>query len=121
VLGDLKRLQDCLGEFQDTEVQIEEIRALAEAMLSAQAAPQGAIARTVLAMGEITASLASRQEVARDAFEGRFAGFADADGQRRMAALLRSPGGANGVSPRTPRGGGTAGRSLVSSRAEGTA
>jgi CHAD domain-containing protein len=28
VVGDLKRLQDCLGEFQDTEVQIAEIRAL---------------------------------------------------------------------------------------------
>jgi CHAD domain-containing protein len=106
VLGDLKRLQDCLGEFQDTEVQIEEIRALAEAMLSAQAAPQSAIARTVLAMGEITAGLAARQEVARDAFETRFAGFADADGQRRMAVLLR---------------GGTAERDLVASRARGTA
>jgi CHAD domain-containing protein len=121
VLGDLKRLQDCLGEFQDTEVQIEEIRALAEAMLSAQAASQGAITRTVLAMGEITAGLASRQEAARDAFEDRFTGFADADGQRRMAALLRSPGEGNGVSPRTPRGGGSAERSLVSSRAGGKA
>jgi CHAD domain-containing protein len=89
VLGDLKRLQDCLGEFQDTEVQIEEIRALAEAMLEAQAAPRGIVARAILAMGEITTGLASRQSAARDAFARRFAGFADTEGQHRMAILLR--------------------------------
>jgi CHAD domain-containing protein len=94
VLGDLKRLQDCLGEFQDTEVQIEEIRALAEAMLSAQAVSRGAIARAVLAMGEVTAGLATRQVAARDAFENRFAGFAGQDGQRRMAVLLSPTGDA---------------------------
>jgi len=85
VVGDLKRLQDCLGEFQDTEVQIGEIRALAGAMLTAREAP----AVTLLAMGEITAGLAARQRAARTDFERRFAGFADVDGQRRMAALLR--------------------------------
>jgi CHAD domain-containing protein len=85
VVGDLKRLQDCLGEFQDTEVQIGEIRALAAAMLSAQEAP----AVTLLAMGEVTAGLAARQRAARADFERRFAAFADVEGQRRMAALLR--------------------------------
>jgi CHAD domain-containing protein len=85
VVGDLKRLQDCLGEFQDTEVQIGEIRALAAAMLAAREAP----AVTLLAMGEITSGLAARQRAARADFERRFAGFADVDGQRRMAALLR--------------------------------
>ena len=85
VLGDLKRLQDCLGEFQDTEVQIDEIRALAVSMLAANEAP----AVTLLAMGEVTASLAARQLAAREDFERRFAAFAGADGQRRMAALLR--------------------------------
>ena len=85
VLGDLKRLQDCLGEFQDTEVQIGEIRALATSMLAANEAP----AVTLLAMGEVTASLAVRQQEAREDFERRFAAFAGADGQRRMAALLR--------------------------------
>ena len=85
VVGDLKRLQDCLGEFQDTEVQIGEIRALATAMLAAGEAP----AVTLLAMGEVTAGLAARQRAARDDFERRFAAFADVDGQRRMAALLR--------------------------------
>jgi CHAD domain-containing protein len=85
VVGDLKRLQDCLGEFQDTEVQIEEIRALAASMLAAREAP----AVTLLAMGEITAGLAARQRAARADFARRFAAFADVDGRRRMAALLR--------------------------------
>jgi len=85
VITDLKRLQDCLGEFQDTEVQIGEIRALAAAMLAAGEAP----AVTLLAMGEITAGLAARQRAARADFERRFAAFADVEGQRRMSALLR--------------------------------
>jgi len=85
VVADLKRLQDCLGEFQDTEVQIGEIRALAAAMLAAGEAP----AVTLLAMGEVTAGLAARQRAARANFERRFAAFADTDGQRRMSALLR--------------------------------
>jgi len=85
VVADLKRLQDCLGEFQDTEVQIDEIRALATAMLDANEAP----AVTLLAMGEVTAGLASRQAAARADFERRFTAFAGADGQRRMSALLR--------------------------------
>ena len=84
VLSDLKRLQDCLGEFQDNEVQIDEIRALADAMLTAGAAPAG----TLLAMGELTAGLAAGQQAARDAVEKRFAGFAGPEGQRRMAVLL---------------------------------
>ena len=33
-LGDLKRLQDCLGEFQDSEVQREDIQSFAVAMLA---------------------------------------------------------------------------------------
>jgi CHAD domain-containing protein len=84
VVADLKRLQDCLGEFQDTEVQMGEIRALATSMLAANEAP----AVTLLAMGEVTAGLAARQQSAREGFERRFAAFAGADGQRRVAALL---------------------------------
>jgi CHAD domain-containing protein len=85
VVGDLKQLQNCLGEFQDTEIQIGEIRALAAAMLAAGEAP----AVTLLAMGEVTAGLAARQRAARTDFERRFAAFADVEGQRRMSALLR--------------------------------
>jgi CHAD domain-containing protein len=85
VVGELKRLQDCLGEFQDTEVQVAEIRALATAMLEAGEAP----AVTLLAMGEVTAGLALRQRAAREDFDRRFAAFAGIDGQRRISALLR--------------------------------
>jgi CHAD domain-containing protein len=88
VVGDLKRLQDCLGDFQDTEVQVGEIRTLAAAMLAAGEAP----AVTLLAMGEVTAGLAVRQRAARADFERRFAAFADVEGQRRMSALLRGTG-----------------------------
>ena len=89
VVGELKRLQDCLGEFQDTEVQIGEIRALATAMLAAGEAP----AVTLLAMGEVTAGLALRQREAREDFGRRFAAFAGIDGQRRISALLRGKPG----------------------------
>jgi CHAD domain-containing protein len=85
VVGDLKRLQDCLGDFQDTEIQIAAIRTLAAAMLAAGEAP----AVTLLAMGEITAGLAARQRTARADFERRFAAFAGMEGQRRMSELLR--------------------------------
>ena len=64
VVGDLKQLQDCLGEFQDSEVQREEIHALADAMLAERAAP----AATLLAMGEIAAKLALSQAEAREDF-----------------------------------------------------
>ena len=90
VVGELKRLQDCLGEFQDTQVQIGEIRALATAMLAAGEAP----AVTLLAMGEVTAGLVSRERAAREDFGRRFAAFAGIDGQRRMSALLRGKPGA---------------------------
>lgn len=85
VIGDLKRLQDCLGTFQDNEVQIAEIRSLATAMLAANDAP----AVTLLAMGEVTAALADAQVAARADFGRRFAEFAGVEGQRRMSVLLR--------------------------------
>jgi len=84
VVGDLKQLQDCLGEFQDSEVQREEIRALADAMLAERAAP----AATLLAMGEIAAKLAVTQAEARAGFSRRFARFAGPDGQQRIRTLL---------------------------------
>jgi CHAD domain-containing protein len=87
VLGDLKGLQDCLGEFQDSQVQREEIRVLAEAMLAERAAP----AATLLAMGEITANLAVSQAEARAVFAERFARLAGPDGQQRLRALLERP------------------------------
>ena len=87
VVGDLKQLQDCLGEFQDSQVQREEIHALADAMLTERAAP----AATLLAMGEVAANLALSQAEAREVFAGRFTRFAGPAGQERVRALLARP------------------------------
>ena len=82
-VNELKSLQDCLGEFQDTEVQITELRAFATQMMAAGSAP----AETLLAMGEIAATLAVRQAKARAEFAGRFAEFASPRGRARIGAL----------------------------------
>ena len=87
VVGDLKQLQDCLGEFQDSEVQRHEIGALADEMLAERAAP----AATLLAMGEIAANLAHRQAEARAEFAQRFTAFAGPAGQQRFRTLLARP------------------------------
>jgi CHAD domain-containing protein len=87
VVGDLKSLQDCLGEFQDSQVQREEIHALADAMLAERAAP----AATLLAMGEIAARLAVSQAEARADFARRFARFAGPPGRQRIRTLLAGP------------------------------
>jgi CHAD domain-containing protein len=83
---ELKALQDCLGEFQDTQVQQEEIRAFAAQMMEARAAP----AATLLAMGEVAAGLAARQRQARTEFAGRFRAFASPASQNRIRALIRA-------------------------------
>jgi len=93
VVGDLKQLQDCLGEFQDSEVQREEIRVLADAMLADRAAP----AATLLAMGEIAAKLAQSQTEARADFSRRFARFAGPEGQQRVRTLLDEAGARAGA------------------------
>jgi CHAD domain-containing protein len=84
VISDLKQLQDCLGEFQDCEVQRAEIHDLADAMLAERAAP----AATLLAMGEIAANLARRQAEARAEFAARFGRFAGPAGRERVRVLL---------------------------------
>lgn len=91
-VNELKTLQDCLGEFQDTDVQIARLRAFATAMMTDRSAP----ATTLLAMGEIAASLAARQARARAEFAGRFADFASPRGQARIAALTKPPARAAG-------------------------
>ena len=84
VVGELKSLQDCLGDFQDSQVQREEIHTLADAMLAERAAP----AATLLAMGEIAAKLTLRQTEARADFARRFARFAGPAGQEHIRVLL---------------------------------
>ncbi|MGN6793670.1 MAG: CHAD domain-containing protein [Streptosporangiaceae bacterium] len=85
-VNELKALQDCLGEFQDTDVQQAELRAFARKMVAESLAP----AETVLAMGEIAAGLAVRQRAARGEFAGLFASFSSARGQARIEALTRA-------------------------------
>jgi CHAD domain-containing protein len=89
VVSDLKQLQDCLGEFQDNEVQRHEIGALADAMLAdSMLAGRAAPAATLLAMGEIAANLAVGQAEARAEFAARFGRFAGPAGQERVRVLL---------------------------------
>ena len=83
---ELKVLQDCLGEFQDAEVQWDEIRAFAARMLADRSAP----AETLLAMGEIAAGLAVRQRAARARLDRAFADFASPASRARLAALGRT-------------------------------
>jgi CHAD domain-containing protein len=92
VVGDLKQLQDCLGDFQDSQVQREEIGALADAML-AEALSGGprVPAHTLLAMGEIAAGLAVSQAEARAEFARRFARFAGPAAQPQITTLLAQP------------------------------
>ena len=99
VLADMKKLQDCLGEFQDSQVQREEITTLAQQMLAdsadrvgsasrASGADRAALVATLLAMGEINARLSVNQQRARAEFGSRFAQFAGPATQRHIQALL---------------------------------
>lgn len=70
VLPVLKGLQECLGEFQDSEVQAAAIRSFAGAMTAGTARPP-----TLLAMGELAGQLDRDQQRARARFAGIFAAF----------------------------------------------
>lgn len=94
---ELKSLQDCLGEFQDAEVQRDEVRAFAAQMMAERSAP----AETLLAMGEIAASLAVRQAKARAQFDGRFTDFAGPASRRRMERLAQTESRTKGSAART--------------------
>lgn len=83
VLDQLKALQDCLGEFQDTQVQRAEMEAFADQMLAAG----GTRAATFMALGRAADQLESRQRLARGEFNARFAGFADRATRRQVARL----------------------------------
>jgi CHAD domain-containing protein len=84
---DLKALQDCLGEFQDTHVQHQEIREFAAQMAEQRAAPTA-----LLAMGEIAAGLVVKQRQARAEFAARFREFASPASQARIRALTGTAG-----------------------------
>jgi CHAD domain-containing protein len=80
---ELKALQDCLGTFQDTQVQMDELRAFAGEMMAGRTVP----AATLLAMGEVAAGLARQQHAARSEFAGRFRDFAGPGGQSWILAM----------------------------------
>jgi CHAD domain-containing protein len=80
---DLKGLQDCLGTYQDCQVQQHEIRMFAAQMMQEQGIPVTAL----LAMGELAGQIARHERHARGEFAGRFADFASAANQQRFRAL----------------------------------
>lgn len=89
LVDDLKKLQDCLGEFQDTEVQQHAIRQFAEDMMAGGASP--ATVDAVMAMGRLADRLEERQQAARARFAQLFDGFAG-PGPRSHLSALYGPG-----------------------------
>jgi len=85
VLPVLKNLQDCLGEFQDSEVQAAAIRSYAAEMMSSASAAPGPL----LAMGELAAQLDADQRRSRDRFAGIFATFQNATAKLRWTRGVR--------------------------------
>jgi CHAD domain-containing protein len=85
---DLKSLQDCLGEYQDCQVQQHEIRMFAAQMMAQREVPVTAL----LAMGELAGQIARRERRARREFAGRFADFAADASQQRFRALTSDAG-----------------------------
>jgi CHAD domain-containing protein len=86
---DLKGLQDCLGDFQDADVQHQALRGFAVQMVDQ---PPGSgkpaeLAATLLAMGELTALLHAQQDRARAEVAGRFTEFAQAGSLRTLGIL----------------------------------
>lgn len=82
-ISDLKKLQDCLGRFQDTEVQQAAVRTFAAEMAAAGTAPSA----TLLAMGELITHLETDQRRARADFTGTFARFTGPATTKRLRAL----------------------------------
>ena len=85
---DLKGLQDCLGEYQDCQVQQHEIRMFAAQMMTDREVP----ATALLAMGELASKIARRERRARREFAARFADFASPPSQHRFRALTSGAG-----------------------------
>jgi CHAD domain-containing protein len=82
IVKELKALQDCLGEFQDSQVQRDAVATFAEQMMA-----DGAPAATLLAMGALTARLDARQRQARSEFAATFNRFSSRTNTKRMRTL----------------------------------
>jgi CHAD domain-containing protein len=87
-LKDLKGLQDCLGEFQDRQIQQQEIREFADQMIADRNIP----ATALLAMGELAGGIGHAQQRARAEFADQFAEFASPASDRRFQDLIASAG-----------------------------
>lgn len=83
VLKQLKSLQDCLGEFQDTYVQVRAVATFADDMLTEGAGS----AATLMALGRTVDALGLRQAQARQEFGVRFKRFANKSTRAHLAAL----------------------------------
>ena len=84
-MRELKGLQDCLGTYQDCEVQQQEIRAIAAELLAS-----GVPATALLAMGDLASHVGQRERQARSEFSSRFAAFASHQAQARFEVLTAS-------------------------------
>ena len=82
-MRELKGLQDCLGTYQDCQVQQREIRVIAADLLASGGVP----ATALLAMGDLAAHIGERERRARSEFSGRFAAFSSREAQARFGAL----------------------------------
>jgi CHAD domain-containing protein len=80
----LKGLQDCLGTYQDCQVQQEEIRVIATEMQASGDVPVTGL----LAMGDLASHVGQRERQARGEFASRFAAFASRPAQERFRALV---------------------------------
>ena len=89
VLNQLKSLQDCLGEFQDTYVQQRAVATFADEMLTEGSGS----AATLMALGRVVDALVLRQARARQEFEERFKGFTNKATRRNLANLTRAGAG----------------------------
>ena len=83
-IGDLKVLQDNLGDFNDLEVQQDALTEFARQMASEAETP----AETLLSMGRLVQLLARRQQAERERFAERFKAFASKGNQARFARLF---------------------------------
>jgi CHAD domain-containing protein len=85
LVGALKRLQDALGDFQDSEVQSQAIHDFAAEMAEAGAVPF----ETQMALGMVAGSILQRKAAARSAFHDRFAEFSQPEVQDSFQRLFK--------------------------------
>lgn len=88
VTKELKSLQDCLGNFQDSEVQADGVVTFAEQMMTGSVP-----VATLLAMGALTERLDVRRRAARAHFAVAFARFTSEPNAKRMRVLTRAAQG----------------------------